>query len=47
MIDQQMRVLKASSPRKRAELVLRHFGETRPVVLPASCSLPKWLKKTS
>jgi hypothetical protein len=47
MVDRQMRVLKASSPRRRAELVLQHFGEHRRVVLPAKCVLPEWLKKSS
>jgi len=41
MIDRQMQVLRASSPTKRARLVLRHFGEKKKVGLPESCRLPK------
>jgi superfamily II DNA or RNA helicase len=42
MVQRQMDVLKAPSPRRRAQLVLRHFGEKKKVELPSSCSIPKF-----
>ena len=46
MVEKQMQVLRAPNARKRAELVLRHFGEKHSAALPAGCKIPSWLSKT-